>query len=107
METVGIRELKAHLTRYLERVRSGIKLTVTERGRPIATITPLETPADIDWAHQLVAQGRARWNGGKPAGSGRPVPIERERAVSLAALEDRGDSCLDTVSSGKAGHRAR
>jgi prevent-host-death family protein len=37
METVGIRELKAHLTRYLERVRSGIKLTVTERGRPIAT----------------------------------------------------------------------
>src|SRR5687768_12715330 len=60
METVGIRELKAHLSRYLKRVRAGVRLAVTERGRTIATISPVEPPTDVDWAHQLVADGRAR-----------------------------------------------
>ena len=89
METVGIRELKAHLSRHLKRVRSGARLTVTERGRSIATISPIETPADVAWAHRLVAEGRARWSGGKPAGS-RPVPVARGRTVAGTVLEDRG-----------------
>ena len=89
METVGIRELKAHLSRHLKRVRSGARLTVTDRGRSIAIINPVETPADVGWAHQLVAQGRARWNGGKPAGCRRPVPVRAGRSVSAAVLEDR------------------
>ena len=38
METVGIRELKTHLSRHLKRVRSGTRLLVTEHGRSIATI---------------------------------------------------------------------
>jgi len=36
MDTVGIRELKAHLSRHLKRVRSGSRLLVTERGRVVA-----------------------------------------------------------------------
>jgi antitoxin (DNA-binding transcriptional repressor) of toxin-antitoxin stability system len=48
-------------------------LLVTERGRSIATISPVEAPANTDWAHQLVAGGRARWNGGNPIGTGTPV----------------------------------
>ncbi len=36
METDGIRELKAHLSRHLKRVRSGARLVVTARGRSIA-----------------------------------------------------------------------
>ena len=47
MDTVGIRELKAHLSRHLKRVRSGARLIVTERGRSIATISPVDTPADV------------------------------------------------------------
>src|SRR5688572_7189051 len=89
MDSVGIRELKAHLSRHLKRVRSGARLIVTERGRSIATISPIETPADVDWAHQLVAQGRAHWSGGKPSGCDRPVPIAAGRTVSAAVLEDR------------------
>jgi prevent-host-death family protein len=89
METVGIRELKAHLSRHLKRVRSGIRLMVTERGRSIATINPVETPADVGWAHRLVAEGRAHWDGGKPSGCSRPVPINAGRTVSSAVLEDR------------------
>jgi prevent-host-death family protein len=57
MDSVGIRELKAHLSHYLKRVRSGARLTVTERGRSIATISPVETPPDVGWAHRLVPKG--------------------------------------------------
>lgn len=89
MEMVGIRELKTHLSRHLKRVRSGVRLLVTERGRSIATITPVEAPADVGWAHQLVAEGRAHWDGGKPTGCRRPVSIAPGRTVSAAVLEDR------------------
>lgn len=90
METVGIRDLKAHLSRHLKRVRSGARLIVTERGRSIATISPVDAPVDIAWAHRLVAEGRAQWNGGKPVGSPRPVRATGARTVSDAVLEDRG-----------------
>jgi prevent-host-death family protein len=90
MDTVGIRELKAHLSRHLKRVRSGARLTVTERGRSIATISPVEAPADLSWAHRLVAEGRANWSGGKPAGNPRPTRMTGGRTVSDAVLEDRG-----------------
>jgi len=89
MDTVGIRELKAHLSRHLKRVRSGTRLVVTERGRAIASIQPIEAPMDAGWARALVADGRARWSGGKPDGVRPPVPIAKGRSVSDAVLEDR------------------
>ena len=88
MDTVGIRELKTHLSRHLKRVRAGARLLVTERGRSIATINPVEMSADVDWAHQLVAEGHAHWNGGKPAGAKRPAKISGRTASSIV-LEDR------------------
>ena len=36
--SVGIRELRDHLSMYLDRVKAGESLTVTEHGRPIARI---------------------------------------------------------------------
>ena len=88
METVGIRELKTHLSRHLKRVRAGARLLVTEHGRSIATINPVEAQADVDWAHQLVAEGHARWNGGKPTGAKRPANITGRTASSIV-IEDR------------------
>ena len=88
METVGIRELKTHLSRHLKRVRSGVRLLVTERGRSIATLTPVDPRPDVDWAHRLVAEGRATWSGGKPAGASRPASIKGRRAESIV-IEDR------------------
>jgi prevent-host-death family protein len=89
MNTVGIRELKANLSRHLKRVRSGTRLVVTERGRAIASIQPIQTRDDVGWAHALVAAGRAQWSGGKPEGSTRPVPINGGKTVSDAVIEDR------------------
>jgi prevent-host-death family protein len=88
METVGIRDLKAHLSRHLKRVRSGVRLAVTERGRTIATISPAEPPTNVDWAHQLVAEGHAQWNGAKPIGAARPPRLSRKMAASVV-LQDR------------------
>ena len=88
METVGIRELKAHLSRHLKRVRSGVRIAVTERGRTIATISPVEVLPKVDWAHQLVAEGHAHWNGGKPIGAASPPKLPRKTAASVV-LEDR------------------
>ena len=89
MDTVGIRELKAQLSRHLRRVRSEARLLITDRGRSIATISPVEPTADISWANRMVAEGRAQWGGGKPAGSNPPVSVDPNRTVSTAVLEDR------------------
>ncbi len=47
MTTAGVAELKARLSEYLGRVRGGSEILVTERGRPIARIVPVEAPGDL------------------------------------------------------------
>jgi prevent-host-death family protein len=89
MDTVGIRELKAHLSRHLKRVRSGSRLLVTERGRVIASIDPAEAPHGLEWARALVTAGRAQWGGGKPEGCRQPVSTTGGRTVSAVVLEER------------------
>ncbi len=89
METVGIRELKAHLSHHLKRVRSGTRVVVTERGRAIATIDAIAPPRAILWAGDLVAAGQASWNGGKPEGSRSPLETRDRRTVSAVVIEDR------------------
>ena len=41
MADVGVRELKQHLSKYLDRAERGELLRVTERGRPKALLGPL------------------------------------------------------------------
>jgi prevent-host-death family protein len=89
MQTVGIRELKTHLSHHLKRVRAGTRLIVTERGRSIATISPIEAPTDLGWVDQLLVEGSAHWGGGKPTGATNPVRVSGKRSASSAVLEDR------------------
>ena len=53
---VGIRELRQNLTKYLRRVQRGERLEVTERGRPVAVLAPLDM-TDSPLA-RLVSAGR-------------------------------------------------
>lgn len=46
MKRVSISELKARLSEYLAGVRAGEELIVTDRGRPIARITPVNSEVD-------------------------------------------------------------
>jgi len=56
MERVGVRELRQNLSVYLERVKAGEALEVTERGHPVAVLAPLRDPDDP--LERLRAQGR-------------------------------------------------
>ena len=43
MSAVGIKELKNRLTQYLRRVKQGEEVIVTERGKPIALLQPIQS----------------------------------------------------------------
>jgi antitoxin (DNA-binding transcriptional repressor) of toxin-antitoxin stability system len=88
METVGIRDLKSRLSRHLKRVKAGVRLVVTDRGRSIATIHPIEPGADVDWVDEIVREGSGHWSGGKPRGMPRRVSTGG-RSASAAVLEGR------------------
>ena len=45
-QTVGVRELRQNLSRYLERVKEGETLTVTERGHEVARLVPSHRAID-------------------------------------------------------------
>lgn len=49
-----MRELRQHASRYLDRVRHGESLEVTDRGRPVARLVPVGADA---WA-DMVARGK-------------------------------------------------
>ena len=88
METIGIRELKDNLSRYMKRVKSGEKIIVTDRKKEIAIILPLEKKAKEEKIYRLIQRGVAKWSGSKPEGM--PVRIiSRGKSVSDAVVEDR------------------
>ena len=43
MSTVGVKELKNRLTYYLRRTKQGEEVIITERGKPIALIQPMQS----------------------------------------------------------------
>ena len=51
-----MRELRDHLSRYLEVVRDGQEVTVTDHGKAVARLVPLDRPRPLD---QLIAEGLA------------------------------------------------
>ena len=52
--TVGVRELKNHLSAYIDRVRDGEEIVVTDRGRPVARLTSVDP--DVDRLQMLIDQ---------------------------------------------------
>jgi prevent-host-death family protein len=87
-ETVGIAELRQHLTRYLRRVAQGERLIVTDRNRPVAELgPPPSTGAALD---RLIADGRVS----RPSRRGLPTPLQLDgdpHALSRALDEIRGE----------------
>ncbi len=88
MLAVGVRELKNRLSQYLKRVRTGERVLVTERGRPVAVISPTSVTPAGRRIEAMLRDGVARWGGGKPRGAPRPPRI-RGSSVAQAVIEDR------------------
>ena len=92
MSTVGIRELKNRLTRYLRQTKQGEEIVVTERGKPIALLTPIKsakraTSLEARLA-KLAAQGRVTLPTRKPLKGVRAVRIAGP-PISRTVIEGR------------------
>lgn len=86
MTDVGVRELKARLSEYLERASQGEIIRVTERGHPKAMLAPLPGTSRLE---EGIAAGWVRPAKSAPAG-----PWRRFRASTTVAdlmHEDRGE----------------
>lgn len=90
--SVGVRELRQNLSRYLERVKAGETLDVTERGRQIARLSPAG-PADDPIARLVLERGAIAprgsladlWPPDGPPASGPP---------SIVVLDEMGEERL-------------
>lgn len=81
---VGVRDLRNNLSRHLAQVSAGSTITVTDHGRPIARIVPVDRPSALD---RLRAAGKVT-----PARQGRhelPEPVEAMGSVSDLIDEQR------------------
>ena len=88
METVGVKELKNNLSRYLKKVKSGERIIITDRKKEVALITPLIKEPVEEEILRLIQNGAANWSGGKPEGMSKRI-ISRGKSVSDAVIQDR------------------
>ncbi len=84
MAEVGIRELRDHLSRYLDRVQAGEEVVVTDRGRAIARVLPVSGERAID---RLIREGRV--TPAKQKRRTRPTPLKTPGTVSDLVAEQR------------------
>lgn len=77
---VGVRDLKNNLSRYLDRVKRGEDVIVTEHGRPVARLSSLDHASDR--LAELIASGQVR--PAKSAARHRPA----RRVPSSAPVSD-------------------
>ncbi len=88
-ERVGVRELRQNLSVYLRRVLAGETLAVTDRGQPVALLTPL--PERSSALGRLAAEGRLRPPTLDTTALGPPLKVAL-RMSSAAALDlERAD----------------
>ena len=66
MDNIGIRQLKRQLSAYIDRVKQGEAMVITDRGKEVAMLTPVSP--ERERARELIAMGEADWEGGKPRG---------------------------------------
>ncbi len=88
MEKVGVRKLKENLSRYPKRVKSEVRILVTDRKREVAVIVPCGRETDEDKLLELIQRGIAYWTGGKSTGIPSRI-ASRQKSLSDAIIEDR------------------
>ena len=90
---VGVRELRQNLSVYLDRVKAGESLEVTERGRPVAVLRP-RPQGPVSVIDRMIAEGLARPAGVDhrlipPAPAGGPGPTLTEILLEMRREDER------------------
>jgi len=88
MTRIGVRALKDHLSEYLRRAGKGERIIITDRGEPVAALTPVEETDEVRFGWNLVRRGTADWSGGKPQGC-ENAPVVKGKTAAEMVLEDR------------------
>ncbi len=89
--TIGIRDLKAHLSSYLEKAQKGHTIIITSRGKPIAQLTPTREEL-MDRVKALQVAGLIAWSGKKVVPA-KPVVVNKsEKLMSDIVVEMRNES---------------
>jgi prevent-host-death family protein len=57
MARIGIRELRQNASEYVRRAEKGETIEVTDRGRPVAQLTPLPRPMSV--IDRWIAEGKS------------------------------------------------
>ena len=83
---MGIRELRADLSRWVRRVRAGEEVVVTDRGTAVARLVPVAGERTLD---RLVREGLVTRAPNRRRRA-TPKPIEGAGALSDLVGEDRG-----------------
>ena len=96
MQTVGIRELKAKLSKYLRYARRGEVVLVTDRGRVVAEIRPPAVPTSGDGGlaglRTLIDQGLVREGSPTDPSAYRLSPLRTPDGTAQRMIdEDRED----------------
>lgn len=86
---VGIRELKARLSEYIERAADGEIVIVTNRGRRIAQIVPIPGRDNIE---RGLREGWITRRDNRPPGRFEPHPPRPDAPSSLEILRDDRDA---------------
>jgi prevent-host-death family protein len=85
MISVGIKELKTKLSSYIDKVRHGEKVVITEHGKEVALVMPISRERKA--VKSLIEAGKAKWSGGKPEGL-ENIKI-KGKPLSKTILEER------------------
>lgn len=79
-EAVGVRELRQNLSVYLDRVKRGESLTVTEHRQVVAILQPAS--AAVDAVERLISEGLAT----RPTRRERPKPLSVKARKPLSRI---------------------
>jgi len=94
MKVAAVSKLKAYLSEYLNQVKAGNEVLITDRGQPVARLVPISrTKAAKDSLRRMEKQGLIR------LGSGRlpkdfwtmPRSEDPDGLVLKALLDERGE----------------
>jgi len=92
MKTTAISELKAHLSEYLNQVKSGNEVLVTDRGKPVARIIPVSGKTRLRGSFsKMETEGLIKLGSGKLPKEFWTMPRaeDPQGLVLKALLEDR------------------
>lgn len=80
---VGIRELRDGLSRHLASVRDGQEITVTDHGKPVAKLVPIDQESPLE---RLIAEGVVTRAANQESRRMLPEPIKPRSGMTVSDL---------------------